>query len=596
MNEDPERLRRRAERERRARKEAERLLEEKSLALYLSSQQLRSVLDSAGDGIFGTDLEGRCTFINAAGLRLLGYERAEDLLGRDILALSHHTRADGTPYPADACPVSRAISTGEGILVDDEVFFRADGSAFPTEYRAHPLRHGKQTMGAVVTFRDITRLKESEERLEHLAHYDPLTGLPNRLLLQSRLSHAIDRARRGEHRAGLLFLDLDRFKDVNDSLGHPAGDELLMGIAKRLLPRIRGEDTLARQGGDEFVLLLERIGDPQDAAQFAQSILRLLADPFHIAGREVYIGASIGISIYPDDAADATQLNRNADTALYQAKTGGRNTYRFYTEAMTCAANERLALEGDLRRALEQNEFQVHYQPQVDTSDGRLVGVEALVRWNHPRDGLISPARFIPVAEETGLIAPIGEWVLRSACAQAKAWLDAKMPPITLAVNLASHQFSSRKLADRVAAILTETGYPAEHLELEITESAIMEQGEEAIAILRQIKELGVFIAIDDFGTGYSSLAYLKRFPVDKLKVDQSFIRDIPQDQNDMEIAATIIAMAKNLRLKVLAEGVETEAQLAFLKERGCEQYQGYLYSRPVPAGEIEAFARRESR
>jgi len=719
MSDDLDRLLRRAERERRARKEAERLLEERSLALYHSSQKLRleldrnqRYLDTVQTVMVALDGEGRISMINRKGCELLAYEERE-LLGRnwfetclpqplgmetvypvfrrilsgDLQAVEHvenpilcrdgqqrliawhnayftddqggivgtlssgediteHKQAQerlrlaATVYETSQEGMTVTDATGRIVSVNrafseitgytesevlgrnpsllksgrhDSEFYRAlwrairetgrwqgeiwnrrkNGEIYPEWLSINAVCDDEDRVSHyVAAFSDITRVKESEERLEQLAHYDPLTGLPNRLLLQARLTHAIGRARREGHRVGLLYLDLDRFKDINDSLGHPAGDELLMGIAGRLAPRIRAEDTLARQGGDEFVLLLERLDDPQGAAQLAQSILHLLADPFLIAGREVYISASIGISLFPDDAADATQLSRNADSALYQAKTGGRNTYRFYTEALTRAAEERLALEGDLRRALERGEFEVYYQPQVDTFDGRLVGVEALVRWNHPQQGLVSPARFIPVAEETGLIVPLGEWVLRSACVQAKAWLDAGLPPLNLAVNLASRQFREHDLAERVAAILAETGYPAGRLELEITESAIMEQGEEAIAMLRQLKGLGVSIAIDDFGTGYSSLAYLKRFPVDKLKVDRGFIRDIPEDQNDMEIAATIIAMAKNLRLKVLAEGVETEAQLAFLQVHGCETYQGYLFSRPVPAEELEALVR----
>jgi len=692
---------------------AEAALAESRSRLGESESRIRLLLDSTAEAIFGVDIEERCTFVNQACLDLLGYERPEALLGRPIHELIHHHRPDGTPYPAAEC---RALPTqlgGKRVHVDDELFWRRDGSPLPVEYWSHPVYQGGALVGAVVTFLDITERRENEEKLrlaakvidntqegvmvtdsasrilsvnkafcaitgyseaeaigatpailrsgrhdaefyqalwetlrdkgswqgevwnrgktgevypewlsistvhdelgrvtnyvgvfsdisqikhseaqlEYLAHHDSLTDLPNRALFQSRLGHAIHVARRHEQHLALLFLDMDGFKNINDSLGHPAGDELLQAIARRMTEHLRAVDTLARLGGDEFVILLENLRDSREAAIVAQNVLDLFNKPLRLAsGQDVFIGASIGISLFPEDAEDATQLVRNADAALYQAKAQGRNTYRFYTEALTHIANERLRLESSLRRALEHGEFVLHYQPQISLRDGGLIGAEALVRWQSPEGDLIPPARFIPVAEETGLIRPLGEWVLRTACAQFQAWREAGLPAPTLAVNLSSRQFEQRDLAACLGGILSETRFPADRLELEITESAIMAQGEQAIDTLGQLKRLGVALSIDDFGTGYSSLAYLKRFAVDKLKIDQSFIRDIPHNLNDKEIAATIIAMARNLKLHVLAEGVETEEQLAFLRLHGCDAFQGYLFSPPVPAAAFERF------
>jgi diguanylate cyclase (GGDEF)-like protein len=446
----------------------------------------------------------------------------------------------------------------------------------------------------VGVFTDISQIKNAEDQLSHLAHHDALTDLPNRLLMQTLLKHALDRARREGHVLALLFLDLDRFKNINDSLGHAAGDELLQIAANRLSERMRDSDTVARLGGDEFVLLLEELNTPDDAANVAQDIIELFKAPFRLTGgQEVYIGVSIGISIFPNDGDSAAQLIRNADSAMYQAKDAGRNTYRFYTEALTQHAEQRLHLEGRLRRALEKGEMLLHYQPL--TGDGRCKGVEALVRWQDPEEGMVSPMRFIPLAEETLLIVPLGEWILRTACSQMKSWLDAGLALQTMAVNLSPVQFQQPDFPQQLQAILTETGLSAAHLELEITEGAIMQRGQEAEAKLAALHGLGVRLAIDDFGTGYSSLAYLKRFPIHKLKIDQSFVRDILESTASMEITATIIAMARNLKLEVLAEGVETAAQLACLQDQNCGSFQGYLFSRPVAAEAIPEAVQRIS-
>jgi diguanylate cyclase (GGDEF)-like protein len=387
----------------------------------------------------------------------------------------------------------------------------------------------------------------------------------------------------------VLYLDLDRFKTINDSLGYPVGDELLLALVKRLTARMRSEDMLARLGGDEFLLVLDHIDNPEDAAGVARSLLELLAQPFVLSGgHEVFIGASIGISVFPNDGNQSEQLIQHADAAMFQAKQQGRNTYRFYIDSLTRAAGEHLELETRLRHAISANQLRVYYQPQVDIATGRIIGAEALVRWQDPERGLIPPVQFIPLAEETGLIAAIGEFVLKETCLQGVRWIKAGMPPLTLAVNLSPHQFLHGDISELVSKVLAETGFPADHLELELTESALMEQEEKAVKMLHLLRAQNIRLAIDDFGTGYSSLSYLKRFPLDILKIDKSFVDDIPFHQDDMEIAAAIIAMGHTLGFKVLAEGVETAEQLAFLQGKGCDLYQGYLTSPPVPAEAFE--------
>lgn len=445
----------------------------------------------------------------------------------------------------------------------------------------------------VGVFTDISQLKQTEARLERLAHYDPLTELPNRLLFQSRMEHALESAHRQGEQVALLLIDLDRFKDVNDSLGHPAGDELLQKVVERVRKRVRDEDTLARLGGDEFVVLLERLANEQDAGRVAQEIIDTLVQSFRLSsGAEVFISASIGISLYPDHGRTPSDLTQHADAALYLAKGQGRHTYRYYTEALTRASQERLSLEARLRRALERDELLVYYQPQLEIASGRIVGAEALVRWLDPEEGIIMPDRFIHIAEESGLIIPLGEYVLRAATLQAKAWTDAGFTPLRVAVNFSPRQFAHSDLVGQILDILQETGFDPRYLELELTESALMSEGGDAAGLLNQLKTMGVRLAIDDFGTGYSSLSYLRHFPLDTLKIDKSFVRDIPIHQDDMEIATAIIQLAHILGFTVLAEGVETEAQLAFLRDQGCDLYQGYLFSKPLSATEFSELRR----
>ncbi len=547
-------------------------------------RQAATVFESTREGVVITDLTPRILTVNRAYTEITGYT-PEEVRGRDPGMLKSG-RQDDAFYQTMWASL-QASGHWQGEIWNR----RKNGEIYPQLLTISTVHDGEGVASHYVgVMTDISQLKQSEARLEHLAHYDPLTDLPNRLLLQSRLEHALERAERYQQQVAVLFIDLDRFKNVNDSLGHPVGDELLEALAKRLSNRLREDDTFGRLGGDEFLLLLENLDHPQDAAGVAQTMIQLLELPFELpSGHEVYVGASIGISLYPEDGSSATELIKNADVAMYQAKEQGRNTTRFYTPTLTVAAKERLDMESRLRRALANGEFLLHYQPQVDARTGALIGCEALLRWNSPEEGMISPLRFIPLAEETGLIVPMGEWVLRTACAQARAWMDAGQEPLVMAVNLSGRQLRQRDIARRVAGILEETGLPAGYLKLELTESMIMGHGEQAVDLLRALKELGLRLSIDDFGTGYSSLAYLKRFPIDELKIDQSFVRDIPHDLNDTEIAAAIIALARNLNLSVVAEGVETVEQLDFLSRQGCGAFQGYLFSRPMAA---DAFVR----
>jgi len=437
------------------------------------------------------------------------------------------------------------------------------------------------------TGRDITVQKQVEEQIRHMAHHDALTQLPNRALLYDRIGQAVAQAQRNREALALLFIDLDRFKTVNDSLGHPVGDRLLKAVGERLMACTRGSDTIARIGGDEFVVLLADLNQPEDARHVAQKVLDSLSEPLMIDGHELKVTPSIGICAYPHDGEDVETLMRNADTAMYYAKQMGRNNYQFFTQAMNDAAQERLVLENDLRHALERGEFTLHYQPQLDLKTGGIIGFEALVRWLHPQRGMVVPSQFIPAAEETGLIGPIGEWVLREACSQARVWHLAGHQQLQVSVNCSAQQFQHEGLVETVGRILRETGLPANRLDLEITESVIIQRSEEVIARFQAFDDMGVRISIDDFGTGYSSLSYLKRFAIHQLKIDQSFVRDISSDPDDAAIVSAIIAISHSLGLNVVAEGVETAEQLAFLRSLGCDAAQGYYFSKPLSAEEF---------
>jgi diguanylate cyclase (GGDEF)-like protein/PAS domain S-box-containing protein len=460
-----------------------------------------------------------------------------------------------------------------------------DGTERWAQSRAFPVRDARGELHRIAGItEDITQRKRDQERLLHLAHYDQLTDLPNRVLFHDRLKQTLAQARRNAWTIGVVFVDVDRFKIINDTLGHAGGDALLQNISERLTAWVRPGDTVGRLGGDEFAVILSELATPQDAGLVAAQILKALAAPFHIDGHATYTTASIGISLYPSDSDDIDTLIGNADMAMYGAKAAGGDCYRFYTAEMNERAREKTQLERKLRHALEREEFLLHFQPKADIVTGEISGCEALLRWQSPEDGLVPPDRFIPLLEETGMIVPVGEWVLRAACAQVKAWQESRVRPVPIAINLSARQFQQQDLCELISKTLRDHGVAARFLELEITESAAIQNAEASIAALRELKALGVAIAIDDFGTGYSSLSYLKRLPVDTVKIDRAFITDLATNPEDASIAQAIINMAHNLSLKVVAEGVETASQLSFLGSHGCDQMQGYYFSRPVPA------------
>jgi diguanylate cyclase (GGDEF)-like protein/PAS domain S-box-containing protein len=482
---------------------------------------------------------------------------------------------------------------------------RKDGSIFPVEAQGKSLPY-EGRMLRMTAIRDITERKEAEERIRYLAYYDSLTGLPNRTFYKELVSRALLLAKRHHWTIAILFIDLDYFKRINDTLGHDIGDQLLRTVGDLVKTCIRKsdfitrseedvlEDVVARLGGDEFIVLLNEIAHSQDASRVARRILKELARPFTLAGHEVFVTASIGIALYPLDGNDAENLLKNADVAMYHAKNQGRNNYQFYTKSMNATSLQRLDLENDLRKALDRGEFLLYYQPTVDVQTRTIIGAEALVRWKHPNKGMISPGEFIPLAEETGLIVSIGEWVLRTACSQNRAWQNAGNKPFRVAVNLSGRQFDQEGLIEVISNALRDTGFDPQYLELEITESTIMKNPEKAATTLQKLKGMGICLSIDDFGTGYSSLGNLRKFPIDTLKIDRSFVMNITTDSDDAAITTAIIAMAHSLKLGVIAEGVESEDQQSFLRERACDAVQGYLFSRPVPAEEFIKLVREK--
>jgi diguanylate cyclase (GGDEF)-like protein/PAS domain S-box-containing protein len=542
------------------------------------------LLDSIGEGIYVLDVSGRCGFMNKAAASLLGYT-LEDVLGKDMHGLIHHSHADGRQYPVEACPIYRAFQTGQRCRRDVEMFWRRDGTSFPVTYSSYPICEAGRVTGAVVIFADVTERQQLETRLRRQALYDPLTNLPNRALLSDRLKHAMaTRKRHSEHLFAVLFLDVDRFKYVNDSLGHAQGDRLLRSIGSRLEACIRPGDTIARFGGDEFAVLLEPILDIADAIGVAERIQEALMEPFHLEGHEVYATASIGIAVAAPEHRQPEDILRDADTAMYSAKAAGKERYAVFDTTMHSQAVELLQLEVDLRRAVDRREFRVFYQPIVSLVTMRVVGFEALIRWQHPKRGLVRPAEFIPLAEEMGLILPIGHWVLREACSQLRMWQRRypMTPPLSVSVNLSAKQFWKPGLTDQIEEVLAQTGLPPDSLRLEITESALMSNAGSINGILERLRRLGVQLYIDDFGTGYSSLSYLHRFTIDALKIDSSFTSRMHRSYKDREIVHTIMTLAQSLGISTILEGVEKPEQLDLISNEQCQYGQGDFFSQPV--------------
>lgn len=549
--------------------------------------RFKALVQNSADIITIHNPDGITVFESPAASRVLGYG-AGRLIGRNPFE-SIHPRDVGRVRE-----VFEQVVRGETQPSPVEFRFRrADGSWIHLEAVGTNLLHYPGIEGVVLTSRDITQRKLAEERIQYLAQHDTLTDLPNRALMRDRLNISLAQAQRWDQVVAVLLIDLDRFKVLNDTFGPAVGDEILREMAQRLRQCTREGDTVARLGGDEFMVLLPNLASPQGAATVAQKVLQSVAQPLHILGQEIVMSASIGLSLFPNDAKDPDDLIRNADTAMYSAKRMGRSNYQFYTDDLNLQMRERLIIEHGLRLAEQRNELQLLYQPKISLGQGSIMGFEALVRWHHPTLGLIPPARFIPIAEETGLIVQIGEWVLRTACEQVRAWRDEGLH-LRVSVNLSARQFRQENLAQTIYRILSETKVPPRYLELEITESDVMENAESAIATLDELKSKGVDISIDDFGTGYSSLSYLKRFPLDVLKIDRSFVRDVPTNGDDAAIVVAIIALARSMDIRVVAEGVETQSQAEFLNRSGCDFAQGYYFSPPLPATQITAgFARR---
>jgi len=556
-------------------------------ALRESEEKMQKITSSAPNAIIMLDSGGRISFWNPASEKIFGYKE-EEVMGRDF----HLLIVPRKHYEAFKKGFQKFSESGSGPVVGSTIEITAlkkDGTEFPVEVSVSAVRI-KGRWNAIGVVRDITERKRSEETIRRMAYHDHLTGLPNRLLLMDRIEQAIAAARRHGKKAALLYMDLDRFKDVNDTMGHHVGDELLKAVARRLTETIRGGDTVARDGGDEFTVLLQDINRTEDVSRVTEKIFRAFETPFMIDGREFFINVSIGVSIYPDDGEDEKTLLKNADIAMYQAKDAGRNNCKFFTPEMNERIVRRLDLEKRLKRAVEKEEFLPYYQPQIDLKTGEVTGVEVLLRWQDPERGLVPPGDFITLAEETGLTVPIGEWVMRKACEQSILWQKKGLKAVNIATNFSMRQFREKDFFKAVVRVLEETGLDPGYLEIELTESILMDDVEHVIKTLHEFKSLGVRLAIDDFGTGYSSLEYLRKMPIDMLKIDRSFVRDITTNESDAAIAEMVVNIGHTLDIEVIAEGVETEEQLKLLKEMGCDRMQGFLVARPMPAGDVEAF------
>jgi diguanylate cyclase (GGDEF)-like protein/PAS domain S-box-containing protein len=550
-------------------------------ALFEQNERAQVTLNSIGDAVVSTDVAGRVTYLNVVAESLTGWSQIE-AAGHpleDVFRI-----IDGTTRAEARNPMEFAIRENKTVsLTPNCVLIRRDGAESPIEDSAAPIhdRHGQVT-GAVMVFHDVTAARATTLRMVYLAQHDSLTDLPNRILFNDRLTEAMALASRYRRQLAVLFLDVDRFKHVNDSLGHEIGDRLLQSIAQRLLSCVRASDTVSRQGGDEFVILLSELTHAQDASVCADKILETLRTPHRIDELDVQVTASIGIVTYPDDGADCETLMKHADFAMYHAKDNGRDNRQFFKRDLNLRAEKRQSLEDSMRHALERQEFAVHYQPKVNLQNGEIVGVEALIRWLHPELGLVSPAKFIPIAEECGLMVPIGRWMLGQACHQAQAWQEIGLAPIRIAVNISAAELRATDFLRGVGVILAETGLDPHLLEFELTETFMVQDSTAMLAVLRDLKRLGIKLALDDFGTGYSSLNHLKRFPIDTLKIDRSFVRTVTTNADDASIVCAVISMGKNLHMRVVAEGVETREQLAFLQDHECPFGQGYYFSKPL--------------
>ena len=566
----------------------QRILDE--MTLWQEKERAQVTLASIGDAVLTTDVLGRVTYLNPVAETLIGWtqEEARGLAIERVFDVRYELNGQALEQPVRQCLREQRIIA----LANHAVLRHRDGrQTFTIEDSAAPIRDRDQhVIGAVLVFHDVSEKHALLNRLSHQAHHDALTDLPNRLLFKDRAHQAILRARRRHEQVAVFFLDLDDFKLVNDTLGHTVGDSLLRLVGERLGKRLRQEDTVARQGGDEFLILLPELFTAQQAAEVAQNILDILTTPFQLHEQEIYITASLGIALYPTDGEDIETLIQHADAAMYQAKREKCNHYQFYTVSLNQSLTERLAMQNEMRKGLEQQEFILYYQPLYHLRDGRLCGLEALVRWQHPKKGLLLPEKFISIAEDSGLILPLGEWILRSACAQNKYWQEMGYPPIRVAVNLSARQFRQKNLVNQIANIISETGLEPGWLELEITESLSMENVDLTIDTLQELKAMGIRLSIDDFGTGFSSLSYLSRFPLDTLKIDRSFVAALNSRLDGQAIVITIIQLAQNLGLKVIAEGVESQSQLDFLREKGCDEVQGFLLAEPVSVEELTPY------
>lgn len=567
--------------------------------LHQQYRYLQSVIDGIRDPVMVIDSDYTVSLMNATVKRSIDKKMIADVSKPKCYEISHHrsTPCDGDEHP---CPLKQVLQTKQSTTVVHN-HTAVNGKEYFAELAVSPLFDNEENcIGIIESARDITmhlqaqnKLRKQKDVLHHQAYYDGLTGLANRVLFNDALEEGVSIAKRNHTRLALFFIDLDRFKQINDSLGHDMGDIVLKEVSQRLKAKIRSTDTLARLGGDEFTILMEDFKTPHDAALLGQKIIHVLEQPIHVEGHTLYVSSSIGISLYPEDGDDASHLLKYADAAMYKAKKEGRHNYKFYSSEMTDLAFERVQMETNLYQALKNEEFLVYYQPQIDGYTDKLIGMEALVRWQHPSKGLIDPDKFLFIAEDTGLIVELDRWVMKTAMTQLVEWYKKGLNPGKLALNLARKQLQEEDFISMLYDMLIEVGMKPEWLELEITESAIMNNPQQAMAVLKSISELGVELAIDDFGTGYSSLSYLKKLPINKIKIDQSFIRELPFDEKDAGITKSIIALSKSLNLRVVAEGVETSEKRDFLVENGCIHIQGYFYSKPIPADKMEVMLQK---